>query len=103
MAMFGGLTDEDHRFWSESHAERGSLAPLVAMGVALLVGQRGSGGVLVVGVTVVSSGAVRVWAEGGLHQVRREERHLQPPAMRHTCTTVHQHTSKATLLPQRHS
>src|SRR5204862_7198796 len=52
------------------------------MGVALLKGQRGSRGAPV--------------AEGGLHQVRRDEGHLQPPVRRHTSTIVHRHTSSPT-------
>src|SRR2546430_7693463 len=47
-----------------------------------------------------------VLAEGGLHQVKRDEGHLQPPVSRHTSTIVHQHTSKPhyseTVLPRSH-
>src|SRR2546430_10825510 len=37
-----------------------------------------------------------VLAEGGLHEVDRDEGHLQPPVSRHTSTIVHQHTSSPT-------
>src|SRR5207244_4935299 len=37
-----------------------------------------------------------VLAEGGLHQVKRDEGHLQLPVSRHTSTIVHQHTSSPT-------
>src|SRR5207237_1146826 len=74
-----------------------ALAPLVAMGVALLVGQRGLGrcargwcdcGVFWGGPVV---------AEGGLHQVGRGEGPLQPSVGRHSSTIVNEHNRSPTI------